>query len=173
MTAAIVAISLVLAPAPITETTQGEVPWPTPARHADTPATTLPTIDEQMARWLWDAPTTTPASSVTAPSTTTPSSPPPTNTSAAPVSPKSDRQLVDEILGWPFPAIITCESNWNRWAVGAAGERGLTQIHPVHKGLVARMGYTWAQMHEVEPNLRVAAEIRRTQGLRAWTCWRG
>jgi hypothetical protein len=50
-------------------------------------------------------------------------------------------------------------------------ERGLFQIHPVHKGLIASMGYTWDEMFDAEPNIRVAVEIRRRQGLRAWTCW--
>lgn len=88
----------------------------------------------------------------------------------------SPRELVDLILGWPFHQIIACESGWNRWAVGPYGERGLTQVHPVHAKpgeAIPRLGYTFDDMFEVEPNLRVAAEIRRTQGLRAWTCYRG
>lgn len=93
-------------------------------------------------------------------------------TSPAP-TPPTPQELVDSIFGWPGRQLVQCESGWNQWAVGAAGELGALQIHPVHKGLVARMGYRWEDMHQWEPNLRVAVEIRRTQGLRAWSCWQG
>ena len=82
-------------------------------------------------------------------------------------------EMVDSIFGWPGAQLVQCESRWNRLAVGAAGERGLLQIHPVHIPLINRMGYSWDDMFLVEPNLRVGVEIRRVQGLRAWTCWKG
>lgn len=102
-------------------------------------------------------------------------SPPPTSPSLneAPMVVRTDGELVDELFGWPGRQLVQCESNWNRWAVGRYGERGLFQIHPIHRGLIAAMGYSWDQMFEAEPNIRVAVEIRRVQGLRAWTCWKG
>jgi hypothetical protein len=101
--------------------------------------------------------------------------PPPTDVPPPPPQiPLTPMELVDQIFGWPGAQLVACESSWNRWAVGRFGERGLFQIHPVHRyGIVARMGYSWDDMFEVEPNIRVAVEIRYAQGLRAWTCWRG
>lgn len=86
--------------------------------------------------------------------------------------PKTDRQLVDEIFGWPGAQLVTCESAWNRYAVGPLGERGLFQVHPIWRREVERLGWTWEQMFEPEPNIRMAVHIRNVQGLRAWACWR-
>lgn len=55
-------------------------------------------------------------------------------------------------------------------STGDAGERGLMQIHPVHKERIARMGFTWDQMYEPGPNLEVAAAIYAESGWRPWTC---
>ena len=96
--------------------------------------------------------------------------------SAPPTSPAREpnlTEMVDSIFGWPGAQLVQCESRWNRWAVGAAGERGLFQIHPLWIPEIRRLGWTWDDMFEAEPNIRMAAHIRRVQGLRAWTCWKG
>jgi len=61
-----------------------------------------------------------------------------------------------------------CESRWNPLAEGRAGERGLMQIHPIHIPRIQRLGYTWAQMYEVGPNLAVAFDLWSEQGTRPW-----
>jgi len=53
-------------------------------------------------------------------------------------------------------------------AEGRAGERGLMQIHPIHIPRIQRLGYTWAQMYEVGPNLAVAFDLWSEQGTRPW-----
>lgn len=71
-------------------------------------------------------------------------------------------------------AVAACETGgtWNPRATGALGERGLFQIHPVHRrGAVAAAGYAWDQMYEVAPNVDVAYRISRGgTDWSAWTC---
>lgn len=64
--------------------------------------------------------------------------------------------------------VIECESGGNELAVGAAGERGLLQLHPVHQIRVEQLGYTWDQMFERYPNLHVAYTIWLRQ---SWWPW--
>lgn len=58
-------------------------------------------------------------------------------------------------------------------AVGAAGERGVFQIHPIHFGQPARRGLTWRidadRLFDVAYNVRVAFEMSR--GGRDWGPW--
>jgi len=165
MTAAILSVALLFtAPA----TTEEPTVWPVSPPSVST-AITAPTTS------LWypdlsDIPTEifgvvieSPALIVASP----PPEPPP------PPRVPTDAELVDELFGWPGRQLVACESSWNRWAVGRYGERGLFQIHPVHRARIAAMGYSFDDMFEAEPNIRVAVEIRRVQGLKAWTCWKG
>lgn len=61
-----------------------------------------------------------------------------------------------------------CESGFRPTETGAAGERGLMQIARVHLDRIHRLGFTWAQMYEVGPNLAVAQDLWREQGERPW-----
>lgn len=65
---------------------------------------------------------------------------------------------------------IRCESTMNPRAVGSAGERGLTQIHPIHRQRIERLGFTWDDMFDPVANLTVAFDIYREQGARPWSC---
>lgn len=64
--------------------------------------------------------------------------------------------------------IIACESGWNPYAVGAAGELGLAQIHPVHGWLWSRYGWRWSNPAD---NTLAALYVYRQQGWSAWSCW--
>lgn len=77
--------------------------------------------------------------------------------------------------------VATCESgidldfdgvkeSIDRLAVGGQGERGPMQIHPMHIALINRMGYTWDQMFEVGPNMRVAHVLYDALGWGGWSC---
>lgn len=78
------------------------------------------------------------------------------------------RELVASI----FPAeavqsvlwIMRCESSGNPTVVGAAGERGLLQIHPVH-------GAAWAAAFDPEVNIRTAYAL--SAGGTYWRPWDG
>lgn len=65
---------------------------------------------------------------------------------------------------------IRCESTMNPRAVGSAGERGLTQIHPIHRQRIERLGFTWDDMFDPAANLTVAFDIYSEQGARPWSC---
>lgn len=73
--------------------------------------------------------------------------------------------------GWPEGSISTvvriarCESSFRTGAVGAAGEVGLMQIHPVHRDLHARYN-----LYDPVQNLRAAREVHAGAGWRAWSC---
>ena len=191
MTTALVALSLILAPhqatvAPVPSSTGSEREQPAAV---NTPAVRLNPHYYQEDTWLSAAsfagfPPPNSVSSTEMSVSSTESSSAATVTpvvadstdSAPPTLPARElnlTEMVDSIFGWPGAQLVQCESRWNRLAVGAAGERGLLQIHPVHIPLINRMGYSWDDMFLVEPNLRVGVEIRRVQGLRAWTCWKG
>lgn len=68
--------------------------------------------------------------------------------------------------------VARCESGLNPGATGAAGERGIFQIHPVNRGYVESLGFTWDQMYQAEPNVIVAATMRAQYGWGPWTCAR-
>jgi hypothetical protein len=166
MTACLVSLALVLNHTPIEEVPQWNV---SDVNYVTVPAASFAT-SPSMSQWVeppWFAETLPNVSLEPSPTSESIEPEPPPELAWAP----TDRELVDSIFGWPGAQLVQCESRWDRWAVGRAGERGLFQIHPVHKGLIASMGYTWDEMFDAEPNIRVAVEIRRRQGLRAWTCW--
>lgn len=68
--------------------------------------------------------------------------------------------------------VIPCESqpDWERTSLGSAGERGLLQLHPVHRARWQRMGYSDADMFHVVPNARVGQSIYDESGWSPWTC---
>lgn len=66
--------------------------------------------------------------------------------------------------------VIACESHWNPWATGRQGERGLAQIHPIHRARVEAMGLTWDDMFDPLANLRVARAIWEESGWAPWSC---
>ena len=45
-------------------------------------------------------------------------------------------------------AVIQCESRWDTTVVGAAGERGVLQIHPIHRGAMAAVGLDYESEHD-------------------------
>lgn len=56
-------------------------------------------------------------------------------------------------------------------STGAAGERGLLQIHGrYHMDRIHRLGFTWDQMYEPGPNVAVAVNLYAEQGWAPWTC---
>ena len=66
--------------------------------------------------------------------------------------------------------VARCESNLDPAATGRAGERGLFQIHPTHRSMIASLGFTWDEMYEVVPNIAVAADIYADEGWSPWAC---
>jgi hypothetical protein len=63
---------------------------------------------------------------------------------------------------WTWHCIISRESDWWPLATGAAGERGLTQIHPVH---IAWLGWQrWDQMYNPASNMKAAIELYQRAG---------
>ena len=74
----------------------------------------------------------------------------------------------------PYQAerIAWCESKFNTWAVGAAGERSLFQIHPIHRnGVVASLGYSWDDIFDPVANINVAVALyQRAGSFRSWSC---
>jgi soluble lytic murein transglycosylase-like protein len=65
--------------------------------------------------------------------------------------------------------VAWCESRYDPFAVGAAGERGIFQIHPVHIGNLARLGLSWDAMFDAEANATYAAYLSR--GGTDWSHW--
>jgi soluble lytic murein transglycosylase-like protein len=60
--------------------------------------------------------------------------------------------------------VAHCESRYNSRAVGSAGERGLFQIHPVHRSWV-----NWGAMFNPWVNARAAYRLSR--GGTNWSHW--
>jgi hypothetical protein len=67
-------------------------------------------------------------------------------------------------------SVAWCESNYNPNVVGAAGERGLMQIHPVHINNLPAYGLTWDSMFDPYSNLQYAYALYSSQGWGPWTC---
>lgn len=56
-------------------------------------------------------------------------------------------------------------------STGAEGERGLFQIHPKwHQDRIARLGFTWDDMYDVEANIAVAVDIYSESRWGPWSC---
>jgi soluble lytic murein transglycosylase-like protein len=66
-------------------------------------------------------------------------------------------------------SVVQCESNFNPGVVGAAGERGLFQIHPVHIQYLAPFG-GWDAMFDPAANIAYAHNLYSQQGWGPWTC---
>lgn len=58
------------------------------------------------------------------------------------------------------------ESRFDPRAVGRAGERGLFQIHPVHR---AWLGARWARLFDPAVNASVARQLQRRAGWAPWS----
>jgi len=71
---------------------------------------------------------------------------------------------------WTASRIMLCESGGDATEVGAAGERGLMQIHPIHRPLIADLGYTWDQMFDADANMEVARALYDQSGWSPWSC---
>lgn len=112
-------------------------------------------------------------------------SPPPTETVPAPpepvqapivaqqVQPSSD---IEALICSTFVndcakalSVAWCESNYNPGVVGAAGERGIFQIHPVH---IPRLGPYggWDAMFDPSSNIAYAYALYSSSGWGPWTC---
>ena len=68
------------------------------------------------------------------------------------------------------PVTATCiawrESRLDPRAVGRAGERGIFQIHPVHRSW---LGARWQRLFDPVENARAARELQRRAGWSPWT----
>lgn len=67
-------------------------------------------------------------------------------------------------------SVVYCESRFNPGTVGAAGERGLFQIHPVHIPYLAERGMTWDSMFDPASNIAYAYDLYNRSGWGPWTC---
>jgi len=108
--------------------------------------------------------------------TTTTTAPPPTTVPARPPAPPAPPTatgpIADLICSYPWDCatalrVAECESGLNPRAVGSAGERGLFQVHPVHR---AWLGARWDQLFDPAVNVAVAFEMWTTQGWGPWSC---
>lgn len=69
--------------------------------------------------------------------------------------------------------VSSCETGgtFNPAIVNASGHTGLFQLSPrYHTERARRLGFTWAQMREAEPNIAVAMDLYAEQGWQPWTC---
>lgn len=81
----------------------------------------------------------------------------------------SPRAVIVDVFGIRAPAalrVAECESHLYPRAVGAAGERGLFQIHPVHRSW---LGSRWARLFEPLVNASVAYGM--SDGGTDWSAW--
>lgn len=85
--------------------------------------------------------------------------------------PPADIAAAIRAYDWPWDwatATAFCESSFDPRKTGAAGERGLMQIAPVHLARIQRLGFTVDQMYEVGPNIAVAYDLWAEQGETPW-----
>lgn len=163
----LLSVALILTPAPLTP--PKEPVWlPTPSSSAS--VSNAADISMEVF-WSFPPTETTLVEDLPAPSIAIPA--PPSEPEPPLPSPPTARELVDSIFGWPGAQLVQCESRWDQYAVGRFGERGLFQVHPLWIPTINRLGWSWDDMFQPEPNVRMAAHIRRVQGLTAWTCWKG
>ena len=67
--------------------------------------------------------------------------------------------------------VAGCESRYDPAVVNSSGHTGLFQLSPrYHTARAQRLGFSWAQMREAEPNALVAADLYAEQGWGPWTC---
>lgn len=117
--------------------------------------------------------TTTAPPTTLPPSTTVPAAPQP----AAPpveVVPSNDLEsMICATFGDQCSkalSVVYCESRFNTGTVGAAGERGLFQIHPVHIPYLADRGMSWDAMFDPASNIAYAYDLYSRSGWGPWTC---
>lgn len=110
---------------------------------------------------------------------TVPTTPRTTTTFAVPERVDEDLSDIEWLIRQTFPEtpdkavrVARCESTLNPGAVSPDGANwGLMQVNVVHKGLAARMGYSWGQMLQAGPNLAVARAVYdRAGGWGPWSC---
>ncbi len=82
-----------------------------------------------------------------------------------------ERAAAHDVSPWLLEALATCESRLDPYAVGAAGELGLLQLHP--RGLLPafyRMGFDdpWSVYQQAD----FAAWAIANGYARHWSCWR-
>jgi hypothetical protein len=65
--------------------------------------------------------------------------------------------------------VIQCESRWDTNAVGAAGELGVLQIHPIHKEAMRSLGLEYNREGD---RIEFAVRLWRNSGnsWRSWSC---
>lgn len=146
--------------------------WTAPVPLADEVSSTLITLPPPSSTTSTTSTTTT--TEAPAPSSTT-TTPPPVTQQPPVVVPHGDLEALICSHSWDCGTalrVARCESTMRPDAVGRAGERGLMQVHPVHRARIERLGYTWDQMLQPGPNLAVAHDLYREQGWRPWTCAR-
>ena len=118
--------------------------------------------------------TTTTTTTVYVPPTTVYVAPPTTTTVPVEVVPASDvEQMICDTFGDQCAkalSVVYCESRFNTGTVGAAGERGLFQIHPVHIPYLADRGMSWDAMFDPASNIAYAYDLYSRSGWGPWTC---
>ena len=62
------------------------------------------------------------------------------------------------------------KEHFDTLAEGRYLERGIWQIHPMHKKLISSIGYTWDDMYSPRPNAVVAKVIFDLLGWYVWSC---
>ena len=148
-------------------------PPPTAAPPVETttqPPTTLPPTTVP--------PTTAPPAAVapaTVPPTTTPPAPPTTAPPAQTIEyePGSIENMICAAFGDQCSkalSVVHCESRFNPGTVGAAGDRGLFQIHPVHIPYLSDRGMSWEAMFDPASNIAYAHDLYSRSGWGPWTC---
>jgi hypothetical protein len=84
---------------------------------------------------------------------------------------RDDVRAAARAAGWPASEIenvvrvAECESGLRPWEVGAAGEVGVLQIHPIHRELHAKY-----DLRDPVQNMAAGLEVWRSSGWRAWAC---
>ena len=89
-------------------------------------------------------------------------------------------QFVIHATGWQpaevpmLAAVVTCESSWNTFAVGQAGELGLMQIMPATWEYVRSLGSdappAWEAWWWPSAQFYQARQLYLEQGWLPWTC---
>ena len=64
-------------------------------------------------------------------------------------------------------AVVQCESRWDTAAVGRLGERGIWQIHPIHRGAMAVGGLDYGSEHD---RTIWAVNLWQQRGWTPWSC---
>lgn len=117
-------------------------------------------------------PTTMPPTTVP-PTTTVPVAPAPVAPSVEVVPSNDLERMICATFGDQCSkalSVVYCESRFNTGTVGAAGERGLFQIHPVHIPYLADRGLSWDAMFDPASNIAYAYDLYSRSGWGPWTC---